>query len=190
MVKDGALNLDFEDEVTKATVITHDGAVVSEPVKKLLEPAAPAAEAPREPPNSCTSLTIFMLAILVGFAVISKVPATLHTPLMSGANSIHGIVLVGAMLIAAEADDPVSYAARVRRRGVRDDERRRRLRRHRPDAPDVPQEADGPQGRDRGRRRRRGASRGARRCRSSGSTPSSTSPGWRGPPASSSASTG
>jgi NAD(P) transhydrogenase subunit alpha len=54
------------------------------------------------------ALTIFLLAILVGFAVISKVPATLHTPLMSGANSIHGIVLVGGMLIAAEADDPVS----------------------------------------------------------------------------------
>ena len=44
MVKDGALNLDFEDEVTKATVIAHDGAVVSEPVRKLLEPA-PAAGA-------------------------------------------------------------------------------------------------------------------------------------------------
>jgi H+-translocating NAD(P) transhydrogenase subunit alpha len=54
------------------------------------------------------SLTVFTLAILVGFAVISKVPATLHTPLMSGANSIHGIVLVGAMIIAAEAEDPVS----------------------------------------------------------------------------------
>jgi NAD(P) transhydrogenase subunit alpha len=51
------------------------------------------------------ALTIFVLAILVGFAVISKVPATLHTPLMSGANSIHGIVLVGGMLIAANADD-------------------------------------------------------------------------------------
>jgi len=50
-----------------------------------------------------TSLTIFTLAILVGFAVISKVPATLHTPLMSGANSIHGIVLVGSMIIAASA---------------------------------------------------------------------------------------
>ena len=54
------------------------------------------------------NLTIFTLAILVGFAVISKVPATLHTPLMSGANSIHGIVLVGAMLIAAEATGGVS----------------------------------------------------------------------------------
>jgi NAD(P) transhydrogenase subunit alpha len=55
-----------------------------------------------------SALTIFVLAILVGFEVISKVPATLHTPLMSGANSIHGIVLVGAMFIAAHADDPLS----------------------------------------------------------------------------------
>jgi H+-translocating NAD(P) transhydrogenase subunit alpha len=57
-----------------------------------------------------TAITIFVLAILVGFEVISKVPATLHTPLMSGANSIHGIVLVGGILIAAAADNPVSYA--------------------------------------------------------------------------------
>jgi NAD(P) transhydrogenase subunit alpha len=56
-----------------------------------------------------TSLAIFVLAILVGFEVISKVPATLHTPLMSGANSIHGIVLVGAMIIAAQADNPLGY---------------------------------------------------------------------------------
>ena len=55
------------------------------------------------------ALAIFALAILVGFEVISKVPATLHTPLMSGANSIHGIVLVGGMLIAAAADNPLSY---------------------------------------------------------------------------------
>ena len=54
------------------------------------------------------ALTVFVLAILVGFAVISKVPATLHTPLMSGANSIHGIVLVGAMIIAVAAHDPIS----------------------------------------------------------------------------------
>ncbi len=52
-----------------------------------------------------TNFIIFTLAILCGFAVISKVPATLHTPLMSGANSIHGIVLVGAMIIALQADD-------------------------------------------------------------------------------------
>ena len=60
-------------------------------------------------PELLNSLAIFALAILVGFEVISKVPTTLHTPLMSGANSIHGIVLVGAMLIAAEADNPFSY---------------------------------------------------------------------------------
>ena len=54
------------------------------------------------------ALTVFTLAILVGIAVISKVPATLHTPLMSGANSIHGIVLVGAMLIALNATEPIS----------------------------------------------------------------------------------
>jgi NAD(P) transhydrogenase subunit alpha len=55
------------------------------------------------------AFTIFVLAIMCGVAVISKVPATLHTPLMSGANSIHGIVLVGAMIIAVTADNPVSY---------------------------------------------------------------------------------
>jgi proton-translocating NAD(P)+ transhydrogenase subunit alpha len=56
-----------------------------------------------------TDLTIFVLSLLVGIEVISKVPATLHTPLMSAANSIHGIVLVGAMLIAATADNPLGY---------------------------------------------------------------------------------
>jgi len=60
-------------------------------------------------PELLNALAIFLLAILVGFEVISKVPATLHTPLMSGANSIHGIVMVGAMLIAAAADNPFSY---------------------------------------------------------------------------------
>ncbi|MEO8897292.1 MAG: NAD(P) transhydrogenase subunit alpha [Candidatus Dormibacter sp.] len=56
-----------------------------------------------------SSLTIFFLSLLVGFEVISKVPAMLHTPLMSAANSIHGIVIVGAMLIAAEAHNPAAY---------------------------------------------------------------------------------
>lgn len=55
-----------------------------------------------------TDLTVFVLAILLGFEVISRVPATLHTPLMSGTNSIHGIVLVGAIGLAAMADDPLT----------------------------------------------------------------------------------
>ena len=47
-----------------------------------------------------TEITIFVLAVFVGFEVISKVPALLHTPLMSGTNAIHGIVLVGAIVVA------------------------------------------------------------------------------------------
>jgi NAD(P) transhydrogenase subunit alpha len=54
-------------------------------------------------------LTIFVLALLVGFEVISKVPATLHTPLMSGANSIHGVVLVGVVLLSSFIDGPLGY---------------------------------------------------------------------------------
>ena len=49
-------------------------------------------------------LTIFVLAIFIGYEVISKVPVILHTPLMSGTNAIHGIVLVGAMLVLGGAD--------------------------------------------------------------------------------------
>jgi len=48
-------------------------------------------------------LTVFVLAVFVGFEVISKVPTTLHTPLMSATNAIHGIVLVGAILVAGAA---------------------------------------------------------------------------------------
>ena len=56
-----------------------------------------------------TELTIFILAVFVGFEVISKVPTMLHTPLMSATNAIHGIVLVGAILIAGTADAPLGY---------------------------------------------------------------------------------
>ena len=54
-----------------------------------------------------TELTIFILAVFVGVEVISKVPTTLHTPLMSATNAIHGIVLVGAILVAGTADAPL-----------------------------------------------------------------------------------
>lgn len=47
-----------------------------------------------------TALTVFVLAIFVGFEIITKVPATLHTPLMSGSNAISGITIVGALLSA------------------------------------------------------------------------------------------
>lgn len=54
-------------------------------------------------PTLVVSITLFVLALLIGIEVIGKVPATLHTPLMSGANSIHGIVIVGVVIVAAEA---------------------------------------------------------------------------------------
>jgi H+-translocating NAD(P) transhydrogenase subunit alpha len=60
-------------------------------------------------PTLLVDVAIFILSLWVGFEVISKVPATLHTPLMSAANSIHGIVLAGAMLIAVTANNAVGY---------------------------------------------------------------------------------
>jgi NAD(P) transhydrogenase subunit alpha len=56
-----------------------------------------------------SDISIFVLSLFVGFEVISKVPATLHTPLMSGANSIHGVVLVGALVAASTAHNAAGY---------------------------------------------------------------------------------
>jgi NAD(P) transhydrogenase subunit alpha len=53
-----------------------------------------------------TVLTIFILAVFTGFEVISKVPVVLHTPLMSGTNAIHGIVVVGGIVVLSTAVDP------------------------------------------------------------------------------------
>jgi NAD(P) transhydrogenase subunit alpha len=55
-------------------------------------------------------LAIFVLAVFVGFEVVSKVSTTLHTPLMSGANAIHGIILVGAVLVAGGARSTFALA--------------------------------------------------------------------------------
>ena len=57
--------------------------------------------------STITEIAILVLAAFVGFEVISKVPTMLHTPLMSATNAIHGIVLVGAILIAGTADAPL-----------------------------------------------------------------------------------
>jgi NAD(P) transhydrogenase subunit alpha len=58
----------------------------------------------RVSPELVIELTILVLAIFLGFEVISKVPTMLHTPLMSGTNAIHGIVIVGAILVAGRAN--------------------------------------------------------------------------------------
>ena len=60
-------------------------------------------------PALFADLAVFVLALLVGIEVISKVPAMLHTPLMSAANAIHGIVVVGAMIVAAATDTVAGY---------------------------------------------------------------------------------
>jgi NAD(P) transhydrogenase subunit alpha len=52
-------------------------------------------------------LTVFVLSAFVGFEVISKVPSILHTPLMSGTNAIHGVILVGSMIVLGTADGTV-----------------------------------------------------------------------------------
>ena len=58
-------------------------------------------------------LSIFVLSIFIGFEVVSKVSTTLHTPLMSGANAIHGIILVGAITVADHADNNVQLGLGV-----------------------------------------------------------------------------
>jgi NAD(P) transhydrogenase subunit alpha len=60
-------------------------------------------------PMLFADITVFILSLLVGFEVITKVPATLHTPLMSGSNAIHGVVVVGVMIFAAAADSWLGY---------------------------------------------------------------------------------
>jgi NAD(P) transhydrogenase subunit alpha len=57
-----------------------------------------------------TEITIFVLAAFVGFEVISKVPTTLHTPLMSQTNAIHGIVMLGGLIVVGFADDGLEKA--------------------------------------------------------------------------------
>ena len=71
--------------------------------------AAEATESANQPDSSkfnalIAGLSIFVLAVFVGFEVITKVPPTLHTPLMSGSNAISGITLVGALLVAGRGD--------------------------------------------------------------------------------------
>lgn len=58
-------------------------------------------------------ISIFVLAVFVGFEVVSKVSSTLHTPLMSGANAIHGVILVGAIIVADHAETSLELALSV-----------------------------------------------------------------------------
>lgn len=58
-------------------------------------------------------ISIFVLAVFVGFEVVSKVSSTLHTPLMSGANAIHGVILVGAIIVADHSETNLELSLSV-----------------------------------------------------------------------------
>jgi H+-translocating NAD(P) transhydrogenase subunit alpha len=64
-------------------------------------------------PGIVSFITIFVLAAFVGYEVISKVPSVLHTPLMSGSNAIHGVILVGAMIVAGESSGALQVTLAV-----------------------------------------------------------------------------
>ena len=119
LLTDGELKLDFDDEITRGATITHGGKVVHEATAKALgiEVAAPTrgqtersrARRTHRPMELTafellSALFILVLAAFVGYEVVSKVPTMLHTPLMSGANAVHGVIVVGAMLVAATAE--------------------------------------------------------------------------------------
>jgi NAD(P) transhydrogenase subunit beta len=86
------------------------------------------------------ALYIFMLAAFTGYEIIAKVPVILHTPLMSGSNFVHGVVVVGAMLIARHGRHRAATGHRLLRRGAGRRQCRRRLRRHRAHARHVQEE--------------------------------------------------
>ncbi|HET9945382.1 MAG TPA: NAD(P) transhydrogenase subunit alpha [Actinomycetes bacterium] len=60
--------------------------------------------------DGVTLLTFFVLSVFVGFEVVSKVSSVLHTPLMSGANAIHGVILVGAVIVTGHADGALAVS--------------------------------------------------------------------------------
>ena len=105
-----AANREADQPVTAGTA-SQSGA--SEPTKAA-ESVAPAPA--RQ--GLVASLTIFVLAIFIGFEVITKVPPTLHTPLMSGSNAISGITVVGAVIVAAAMVEQLSPLANQFARGL------------------------------------------------------------------------
>ncbi len=94
---EGELSLDFEDEVIAGACITRGGEIVHQGARAAADAVGGGAV------STITEIAILVLAAFVGFEVISKVPNTLHTPLMSGTNAIHGIVLLGGLLLMHEA---------------------------------------------------------------------------------------
>ena len=130
LVKEGELKLDLEDEVTGGILVTHDGAV-----RHPARTGRPRGRLRGEQiMDLVTALTIFVLAIFVGFEIITKIPPTLHTPLMSGSNAISGITLVGAVVAAGAGRRNLGHDPRLPRGDPGHDQRGRRLPGHPPHA--------------------------------------------------------
>ena len=89
LVKEGEFVVDLEDEVLDGCAVVHE-----------VEQAAQQALQEVREHGRHALLTIFILSVFVGFEVVSKVSTVLHTPLMSGANAIHGVVVMGAIIVA------------------------------------------------------------------------------------------
>ena len=98
----GVFAPDFEDEIVTGSCVTHDGAIRHEPTRSCDRGGAHLMN------EAVVWLTIFILSVFVGIEVISKVSSTLHTPLMSGANAIHGVILLGAIIVTGSTDNNVA----------------------------------------------------------------------------------
>ncbi len=122
MGPEGTLAPDWDDEIVTGMCVLREGAPMAPAAVELLGGdrrnaamiAIIAQSVPTSTGGSSTGivayLTIFVLAAFVGIEVVSKVPSILHTPLMSGSNAIHGIVLVGALTIMGEASGTAQVA--------------------------------------------------------------------------------
>ncbi len=97
LVRDSKLEIDFSDEIVAGACLTWGGLVRHEPTRAIMEGGFGMI------PSGLDMLVVFVLAAFLGYEIISKVPSILHTPLMSGSNAIHGVILVGTMVIANEA---------------------------------------------------------------------------------------
>lgn len=114
--KDGRTADDFDQQLEEflgradSKPIPADSGTDSSTRKSLSTKVGPTSDshAPGRANALVAAISIFVLAIFVGFEVISKVPATLHTPLMSGSNAISGITIVGALILAGESTGLVS----------------------------------------------------------------------------------
>ncbi len=118
LITDGELAPHWDDEILAGSVLTRDGAVVHEPTRALARRGGRTQRERLDGIGRCgvsgwTALYLFMLAGFTGYVVIGAVPVILHTPLMSGANFVHGIVLVGAMVSLGFARTPLEITIGV-----------------------------------------------------------------------------